>query len=41
MTYNEELTYELAKEMSELWLECKTRCDRIEEIAKHIKEVEV
>jgi lysozyme family protein len=39
MTYNDELSCKLAKEMSELWYECKVRCDRIEEITKEIKEL--
>ena len=38
MTHNEELSYQLAKEMSDLWYECKIRCDRIGEIAKQIKD---
>ena len=39
LTHNEELSYQLAKEMSDLWYECKIRCDRIEEIAKQIKDI--
>ena len=38
MKQEEELRYQLAKEISELWFECKVRCDRIEEIAKQIEE---
>ena len=34
MDFDEEITYELAKEMAELSLECKVRCDKIEEIVK-------
>lgn len=41
MEYNEEINYELAKEMAELWLECKVRCDRIEEIIKQIKGIDL
>ena len=40
MKYNEEISYQLAKELAELWYECKIRCDRIEEISKQIRETE-
>ena len=39
MGYNEELRLQLTKEISDLWFKCKIRCDRIEEISKHIKEM--
>ena len=41
MDFDEEINYELAKEMAELWLECKVRCDRIEEIVKQIKGIDI
>jgi hypothetical protein len=40
MNYVEENRNQLAKEMAELWFECKVRCDRIEEIVKKINETE-
>ena len=39
LKYEEEITFKLAKEMTELWLECKIRCEKIEEIAKKIKDI--
>ena len=39
MENNEELKLRLAKEISDLWFECKIRWDRIEEITKQIKEM--
>lgn len=39
MKYYEELNYLLAKELSDLWFECKIRCDKIEEIIKQINEI--
>ena len=36
MNHEEKLRLELAKEITDLWYECKTRCDKIEEIAKKI-----
>ena len=36
MNTEEELRYELAKEITDLWYECKIRCEKIEEIAKKI-----
>ena len=39
LKYEEEITCQLAKEMTELWLECKSRCEKIEDIAKQIKEL--
>lgn len=36
MNNEEKLRLELAKEITDLWYECKTRCDKIEEIAKKI-----
>ena len=41
MDFDEEVTYELAKEMAELLLECKVRCDKIEEIVKQIKGIDI
>jgi len=38
MKNDEELNYLLAKEFSDLWYECKIRCDKIEEIIKQIDE---
>jgi hypothetical protein len=38
MQYDEELSYILAKEISNLWFECKIRCEKIEEIIKQINE---
>ena len=39
MKYDEELNHLLAKEFSELWFECKIRCDKIEEIIKQINKI--
>ena len=36
MNNEEKLRLELAKEITDLWYECKTRCDKIEEIAQKI-----
>jgi len=36
MKYEEELNYQLVTEITELWFECKIRCDKIEEIIKQI-----
>ena len=36
MNKEEKLRYELAKELTDLWYECKVRCEKIEEIAKKI-----
>jgi len=40
MRYEGELNIQLAKEMAELWFECKIKCERIEEIIKQIKDIE-
>jgi hypothetical protein len=36
MENEENLRFELAKEITDLWYECKIRCDKIEKIAKKI-----
>ncbi len=36
MNIEEKLRDELAKEITDLWYECKIRCDKIEEIASKI-----
>ena len=36
MNNEEKLRYELAKEITDLWFECKIRCDKIEKIALKI-----
>ena len=36
MVSEEKLRYELAKEITDLWYECKIRCEKIEQIAKKI-----
>jgi len=36
LSKEEKLRYELAKEITELWYECKVRCEKIEKIAKKI-----
>lgn len=36
MNIEEKLRFELAKEITDLWFECKIRCDKIEKIAKKI-----
>ena len=44
MSHEEKLRLELVKEITDLWYECKIRCDKIEEIVKKInknKEIDI
>jgi len=38
MEFNIELTKQLGEELTDLWLECSIRCDKIEELVKQLKE---
>ena len=41
MKYDMNLKEKLGEELVNLWSECSIRCDRIEELLKQIKEIEI
>ena len=40
MKSDNQILNELADELVHLWVECKTRCDRIEDLGKQLKELQ-
>ena len=41
MKYDLEQGKQLIDELIDLWIETKMRCDKIEELVKHLKEMEI